>query len=115
MIKRQNMRKNEMIVETSEKCHLPFFWCYETVTVLLSILAPMAALCAGSVEIRGFGTFRVRDKRPRPARNPKTGAIVMIPARRVFLFRYSPDLAEMAVQGAHDFSKSLISQGNIPT
>ena len=35
------------------------------------------------IEIRGFGTFKVRNRRPRTARNPRTGDSVTVPARRV--------------------------------
>src|SRR3546814_7918853 len=37
-------------------------------------------------KLSGFGNFQLRDKPPRPARNPKTGAVIPIPARRVFTF-----------------------------
>lgn len=46
------------------------------------------------VEIRGFGTFYTKERKPRPARNPRTGAIVPLPKRRILLFRYSPELKE---------------------
>ena len=35
------------------------------------------------VELRGFGSFRLRHRRSRVARNPRTGAPVQIPAKRV--------------------------------
>ena len=39
------------------------------------------------VKLSGFGNFDLRDKRPRPGRNPKTGEEVAISARRVVTFR----------------------------
>jgi integration host factor subunit beta len=33
------------------------------------------------VEIRGFGSFRTRERKPRMGRNPKTGAAVSVPAK----------------------------------
>ena len=40
------------------------------------------------IEIRGFGVFQVKDTRPKPAaRNPKTGDVVYVPARRKTHFR----------------------------
>lgn len=39
-----------------------------------------------SVKLSGFGNFDVRDKRPRPGRNPKTGELIPITARRVVTF-----------------------------
>ena len=45
---------------------------------------PQEALWQGEpVILRRFGTWQVRAKRARFARNPKTGAIAAIPARRV--------------------------------
>src|SRR5580692_8130130 len=34
------------------------------------------------IEIRGFGSFRIRQRKPRTGRNPKTGAKVDVPAKR---------------------------------
>lgn len=45
-----------------------------------------------SVKLSGFGNFQLRDKRQRPGRNPKTGAIIPIAARRVVTFRASQKL-----------------------
>ncbi len=45
------------------------------------------ALVAGDrIEIRGLGSFRVMDRRPRTGRNPRTGESVAIPARKVPTF-----------------------------
>ena len=41
------------------------------------------------IELRGFGSFRLRRREPRKGRNPKTGKQVEIPARRVLLFKPS--------------------------
>ncbi len=39
------------------------------------------------VEIRGFGSFRLRDRRARRTRNPRTGESILIPPKRVAFFR----------------------------
>lgn len=39
------------------------------------------------VKLSGFGNFDLRDKNPRPGRNPKTGEEIPITARRVVTFR----------------------------
>ena len=41
------------------------------------------------VELRGFGTFSVRERCTRKARNPKTGELVTVPAKRVPFFKAS--------------------------
>lgn len=44
------------------------------------------------VKLSGFGNFQVRDKPPRPGRNPKTGEVIPISARRVVTFHASQKL-----------------------
>ena len=45
-----------------------------------------------SVKLSGFGNFQLRDKAQRPGRNPKTGEIIPITARRVVTFHASQKL-----------------------
>jgi len=44
------------------------------------------------IEIRGFGTFSIRERKPRIGRNPKSGAEVMLGDRRVPFFKTGKDL-----------------------
>ncbi len=44
------------------------------------------------VEIRGLGSFRIVEREPRLARNPRTGEKIQLPKRRVPQFRPSKDL-----------------------
>jgi integration host factor subunit beta len=44
------------------------------------------------VEIRGFGTFGIRQRNARIGRNPKTGASVAVPEKRVACFKPSKEL-----------------------
>jgi integration host factor subunit alpha len=54
------------------------------------------------VKLSGFGNFQVRDKPARPGRNPKTGEIIPISARRVVTFHSSQKL-KLAIE-VHDDS-----------
>jgi integration host factor subunit beta len=47
------------------------------------------------IELRGFGSFRVRQRDARRGRNPKTGATVDIPAKRVPYFKPGKELKEL--------------------
>jgi len=47
------------------------------------------------VEVRGFGSFRTRQRKPRTGRNPKTGASVEVPAKRVPYFKPSKELRDL--------------------
>lgn len=51
-----------------------------------------------TIEIRGFGTFYTKVRKPRPARNPKTGEVVPLPRRIVPLFKYSNELKKKISQ-----------------
>lgn len=47
------------------------------------------------IELRGFGSFRVRSRGARIGRNPKTGAKVEVPAKRIPYFKPGKELREM--------------------
>ena len=47
------------------------------------------------LEIRGFGTFKVKNHKARKARNPKTGQEVVVPARKKAIFEVSKELNKM--------------------
>lgn len=46
------------------------------------------------IELRGFGVFMPRDRAPRTARNPKTGAPVQVPQRTTVVFQLGKDFKE---------------------
>jgi len=50
------------------------------------------------IEIRGFGTFRVKQRKARVARNPRTGATVNVPAKLVPTFKASKDFKAIVTQ-----------------
>jgi len=57
--------------------------------------AVIGALKSGDkIEIRGFGSFRTRQRNARTGRNPKTGAKVDVPAKRVPFFKPSKELRD---------------------
>lgn len=48
-----------------------------------------------NIEVRGFGTFKIRQRKTRMARNPRTGAPVEVSARPVPVFKPSKELRAM--------------------
>lgn len=69
--------------------------------------AIVGALKAGDkVEIRGFGSFRTRQRNSRTGRNPKTGASVSVPAKRVPFFKPSKELRELVGDFQDDASRT---------
>ena len=47
------------------------------------------------IEIRGFGSFRTRQRKPRVGRNPKTGDRVDVPAKKIPFFKPSKELKDV--------------------
>ena len=46
------------------------------------------------IELRGFGTFDVKNREARMARNPKNGSIVAVPSKKVTFFRMGKGMKE---------------------
>jgi integration host factor subunit beta len=58
--------------------------------------AVIGALKSGDkIEIRGFGSFRTRQRNSRIGRNPKTGERVEVPAKKVPFFKPSKELRDL--------------------
>src|SRR5437763_11136584 len=51
------------------------------------------------IEIRGFGSFRTRQRKPRVGRNPKTGDRVEVPAKKIPFFKPSKELKDLVNTG----------------
>jgi integration host factor subunit beta len=47
------------------------------------------------IELRGFGSFRIRRRRSRQGRNPKTGDKVNVPAKKIPYFKPGKELKEL--------------------
>lgn len=62
-------------------------------TVFESIIRSLRS--GEKIEIRGFGSFRTRERKPRTGRNPKTGARVDVPAKRIPYFKPSKELKDV--------------------
>jgi integration host factor subunit beta len=85
------MTKTELVDQMAATLQLPTHQTERIVTLFFQCITE--ALEQGDkVELRGFGSFRLRYRRPRPARNPRTGAPVQIPAKMVPWFTVGKDL-----------------------
>ena len=65
-------------------------------TIFDSVVRSLRA--GDKIEIRGFGSFRTRQRRPRVGRNPKTGARVEVPAKKIPYFKPSKELKDLINQ-----------------
>ena len=79
---------------TEEVCHTTELSRKEADVVVCAIFDGIVrALRSGDkVEIRGFGSFRTRQRPARIARNPRTGAPVEVPQKRIPFFNPSKEL-----------------------
>jgi integration host factor subunit beta len=60
----------------------------------------VAALGSGEgVEMRGFGSFRLRSRKPRAGRNPRNGESVQVPSKRVAYFKLGKELRAKMIDG----------------
>jgi integration host factor subunit beta len=74
------------------------------------------ALKAGDkLEVRGFGSFRVRQRNARVGRNPKTGEKVEVPAKRVPYFKPSKELKDLINDGTTAAAPPSTPAGAAPT
>ncbi len=67
------------------------------------------------LEVRGFGSFRVRQRNARVGRNPKTGDKVEVPAKRVPYFKPSKELKDLINDGDAPVAVTPADSGSTPT
>ena len=79
--------KKDLALKISDRLGVRKQLAYEVVDTLFK--AMRESLIAGNrIEIRGFGVLGVKDTKPKPAaRNPRTGEIVYVPARKKSYFK----------------------------
>src|SRR3954465_15928743 len=78
-------------------------------TIFESIVHSLRA--GDKIEIRGFGSFRTRQRKPRVGRNPKTGDRVEVPAKKIPFFKPSKELKDTVntIEGAPQAAASTTS------
>jgi integration host factor subunit beta len=87
------MTKADLVEEVIRTTELPRKESEAIVeTIFDSII--QALQTGDKIEIRGFGSFRTRQRRGRVGRNPKTGAKVEVPPKRIPFFKPSKELKD---------------------
>jgi len=87
------MKKSDLVDAISGKAGLPKAQVQQMVDDVFDLIAD--GLAKGEkIDLRGFGTFSVRDSAARTGRNPQTGEPISIPARRVPGFKPGKELKE---------------------
>ena len=88
------MTRVDLTEEVYQAIGMPLKECDVIVCAILDGI--VRALRSGdNVEIRGFGSFRTRQRRGRIGRNPKTGAKVEVPPKRIPFFKPSKELRDL--------------------
>ena len=87
------MIKADLINKISQELSIPKQEAEEGVNLFFDMIKE-AILKGEEIEIRGFGSFRTRQRRGRIGRNPKTGAKVEVPPKRIPYFKPSKELKE---------------------
>ena len=93
------MTKADLVREIAERTGLPKKDIGEAVDQLVSSIK-QALVQGHHLEIRGFGTFKVKERKSRTARNPRTGEPVPLPSRKVPVFKVSKELKERVASGS---------------
>ena len=88
------MTKSELVTHVTRR--LPYMTLKDAEIIVDTIFESMTdALAQGEgIEIRGFGSLKVKDRRAREGRNPRTGKSVQIPAKKYPLFKIGKELHE---------------------
>jgi len=92
-MKSPTMTKADLVEEVIRITELPR---KESETVVETIFESIISALRENdkIEIRGFGSFRTRQRRGRVGRNPKTGEKVDVPPKKIPFFKPSKELKE---------------------
>jgi nucleoid DNA-binding protein len=85
------MTKKDIVKKIADRTSVPQL----TVTAIVQMLfdgITEILVEEGSIDFRNFGVFKVKERKPRMARNPRTGNAVMVPARRKVTFKAGREL-----------------------
>ena len=88
------MTKAELVDEVARAVQLTKKQAETIVNIIFDSI--VESLRAGEkIELRGFGSFRLRSRKSRTGRNPKTGAKVDVPSKKIPYFKPGKELKEL--------------------
>jgi nucleoid DNA-binding protein len=80
------MTKKDIILKVSDECNFKQIDVKKVVQKTFDCITD--ALVRGEkIELRNFGVFKVKQRRNRTGRNPRTGQVVPVPPRKVVVFK----------------------------
>lgn len=93
------MTKKEMVKQISDQLNLSQLQVKEIVQKTFDAIIE-TLLQEGRIELRNFGVFEVKQRKPRKARNPRTGEQVDVEAKTVVTFKPGKEMEERVRQHA---------------
>jgi nucleoid DNA-binding protein len=87
------MTKKELVKTIAEEMGVPSATVLQIVQRTFDGITE-TLLAEGRIELRNFGVFQVKQRKPRMARNPRTGEQVVVPSKLVVTFKAGQDMAE---------------------
>jgi len=88
------MNKSDLISAIKEKTSLSRKDAEKVIDTFFDTIT-QSIVSGGRVEIRGFGSFMVKDYKPYVGRNPKTGSQIQVPPKKLPFFKVGKKLNEM--------------------
>jgi nucleoid DNA-binding protein len=80
------MTKKDIILKVSDETNLKQIDVKKVVQKTLDCI--VEALVRGEkIELRNFGVFKIKQRKSRTGRNPRTGDVVLVPPRKVVVFK----------------------------
>jgi nucleoid DNA-binding protein len=85
------LTKKDIARKIAEATGIPLMTVTEIVQMLLDGITEVLVE-ESHIELRNFGVFRVKERKPRKARNPRTGEEVLVPAKMAVTFKPGREL-----------------------
>ena len=87
------MTKKDIVLRIADQTALKQIEIKKVVQAIFDCI--LEALMRGEkIELRNFGVFKVKQRKPRTGRNPRTGTTVPVPARRSVVFKPGLEMKE---------------------
>lgn len=93
------MNKSELVEALASERDLTYKKSEEIVNIIFDSMAETLSQ-GGRIEIRGFGSFVVKDYKSYMGRNPKTGEIIRVKPKKLPFFKVGKELRERVNDGA---------------
>jgi integration host factor subunit beta len=105
------MTKAELVDEVARVVQLTKKQAETIVNIVFDSIVD--SLRAGQkIELRGFGSFRLRSRKSRTGRNPKTGEKVEVPSKKIPYFKPGKELKELINNSLADATHLPVDEGD---